>query len=299
MAGFNYRFMVDVRVEAISNLSKVSYEEQTEALGFPLNLSSRSMAWADYDGDGYLDLLVRGNLFRNINGDTFVNMTQDLGLFGNARANAFVDMNNDGLMDIILFHTENHLYLNNGDGSFTHSKLDIPEFPSISSFSFADLNKDGYPDLFVGQLWGAYPVPLPNYLLFNNANLGFTDESKRIYKDYDGVNNYPHNIECDPSNSATFLSGGNRNRRSRGSQFVDFDNDGDLDLYITNYFLERDELYENDGDGSFTSVIEKTIIDINAGGGSNHGTGVDWADYDNDGDMDLLLPQFAHPWGIK
>lgn len=295
----NTALMVDVYYTPITPSLEKTFEPYTEELGFPLNMSSRTMAWGDYNGDGFLDLLVRGRLFENRGGDSFVEVTQELNIHGNARGNAMVDFNNDGLLDIILFHTQNHLYINQGDGTFSHHILDIPSFPSLSSFSFADLNNDGFPDLFVGQLWGAYPVPLPNYLFFNDGNLGLIDQTQKLYPEYNGVDNFPSGIVCDPNNSSTFLSGRNQNRRSRGSQFVDYNNDGHLDLYVTNYFLERDELYENDGQGNFKPVINQTGIDINTGGGSNHGTGVDWADYNNDGNMDLLLPRLAHPWGVK
>jgi hypothetical protein len=295
----SYPLVVDLIYEPREKQSRNYFVDVTESAGLPTDLSNKSIAWADYNSDGFLDLLVAGRLFKN-NGysKTFTEVTSDLNFLGAARANLFADINNDGYPDIILFHTENHLYLNDGKGGFSHSKLNMPEFKSISSFNLGDVNGDDLPDLFVGQLWGTYPVPMNNYLYLNDGKGGFIDATKRIYPSYDGNFNYPGNTECDPSNSATFLSNGNRARRSRGSQFIDFDNDGDLDLYITNYFLETDEFYENDGKGNFTNIISAKGIDKNATG-SNHGTGVDWYDYDNDGDFDLLLSQFAHPWGKK
>jgi len=55
--------------------------------------------------------------------------------------------------------------------------------------------------------------------------------------------------------------------RSRGSEWVDFDNDGDLDLYVTNYYLERDELWRNNGDGTFTNIISGKGSTFNSQGG--------------------------------
>jgi len=294
-----YPMVVEVVMDIRESTSGNHFIDITEDKGLPLDMSMKSVAWGDYNEDGYLDLMVAGRLFRN-NGTSkdFTEVTDKVGLPASARANAFLDIDNDKDLDILIFSTENTLYLNNGNGSFSKTQLSLPEFPYISSFSIGDVNADGFADLFVGQLWGKYPVPGTNYLFLNDKQGGFTDATKNIYPQYDGETNYPGNTACDPDNSATFLSGGNRARRSRGSQFVDYDNDGDLDLYVVNYFLEQDEFYENDGKGNFTNIIESKGIDKNASG-SNHGTGVDWMDYDNDGDMDLLLTQFAHPWGVK
>ncbi|MFC2113707.1 FG-GAP-like repeat-containing protein, partial [Bacteroidota bacterium] len=156
------------------------------------------------------------------------------------------------------------------------------------SFSFADINNDYFPDLFVSQLWTTYPEPEPNLFFYNTGSNDFTNNTIVIYPEYDGKWNWP-NRTWDPANYVV-----ERNRNSRGSQWVDYDNDGDQDLFVTNYFLQPDEFYRNNGDGSFTDICQAKGIDLN-NTGSNHGTGVDWYDYDNDGDLDLLLPQFAHP----
>ncbi|MBS1537800.1 MAG: VCBS repeat-containing protein [Bacteroidetes bacterium] len=146
----------------------------------------------------------------------------------------------------------------------------------ISSFSIADINKDKLPDIFIGQLWSEYPATgpdlLPSFFLLNNGFNDFTDNTTALQN--------------------------RQSRRSRGSEWVDFDNDGDLDLFITNYLLEHDELWQNDGNGKFTNVIDAKGIEqivTTSPVYYNHGTGCDWADYDNDGDMDLLLTQFMHP----
>lgn len=295
----NRGLIIDVIMNFPIKESPEYFKDVTESLGIPLDISSRTIAWGDYNNNGYLDLLVSGRLFKNHEGENFVEVTNEKGILGSARANAFVDINNNGLLDIIIFHSENHLYLNNGDNTFTHKVLSIPEFPNITSFNFADLNNNNLPDLFIGQLWSSYPVPSTNYLFFNNGENDFTDETSRIYHDYDGEYNFPNGVLCDSDNSNTWLVGGNRNRRSRGSQFIDFNNNGHLDLYVSNYFLERDELHMNDGEGNFDNVIELTILDMNTGGGSSHSTGIDWKDFNNNGNMDLLVPRLAHPWGIQ
>ncbi|MBI1183736.1 T9SS type A sorting domain-containing protein [bacterium] len=295
----DYPLVVQAIFDIPEHNSRNYFIDVTEAKGLPLDMPMKTVAWGDYNGDGYLDLLVAGRLFKN-NGTAknFTETSEDVGLKGGAYGNAFVDLNNDGWLDILLFASDNVAFMNRGDGTFSVFPLDLPTFSSMSSFSIGDVNGDGYADLFVGQLWSTYPIPQTNYLFLNDQNLGFVDATRNIYPQYDGNTNYPNNTACDPNNSSTFLSNGNRARRSRGSQFVDFDNDGDLDLFVTNYFLETDEFYANNGNGTFTDISAQKGIDISASG-SNHGTGVDWYDYDNDGDLDLLLSNFAHPWGVK
>ena len=83
-------------------------------------------------------------------------------------------------------------------------------------------------------------------------------------------------------------------QRSRACQFADYDDDGNLDLFVANYYLENDELWTY-VDGEYKNRTGLKNIDQNMTG-HNHGTGCDWYDYDNDGDLDLLVPQLAHPF---
>lgn len=275
-------FLIDVIVDYPSLTSPQFFKDVTETLGIPLNISNYTIAWGDYDSDGFQDLLVSGHLFRNERGDSFKEVTSSAGISGTPQGNAFADFDNDGDMDILFLFSQKDnpppsiLYINNGSGVFTAKNLKIPSLKGLSSFSIADINKDKFPDIFVGQLWSEYPATgpdlLPSFLLFNNGSNDFTDNTASLQ---------------------------NRvSKRSRGSEWVDFDNDGDLDLFITNYLLEHDELWQNDGNGKFVNVIDSKGIEqivTSSPAYYNHGTGCDWADYDNDGDMDLLLTQFMHP----
>ncbi|HPD64737.1 MAG TPA: FG-GAP-like repeat-containing protein [Bacteroidia bacterium] len=291
MSSSNRAFAIDVILEYPSKQSSNIFRDVTAEAGFPLTLSNASIAAADYNQDGFMDLLVSGRFFENNKNGTFTDLTATKGIinkYSGVSANAFVDMDNDGDLDIILFGGDTSVLFINQNGSFTERTLSLPNFKAFLSFSFADINNDQYPDLFVSQLWQTYPEPEPNYFFYNTGNLDFTDNTNVIYPLYDGKWNWP-NRAWDPGNYIV-----ERNRNSRGSQWIDYDNDGDLDLYVTNYFLQPDELYKNNGNGTFTDICQLKGIDVNSSG-SNHGTGVDWYDYDNDGDLDLLLPQFAHP----
>jgi len=287
----NRAFAIDVIVEYPQTVSQQVFVDVTEKAGISTNLSNSSIASADYNNDGFLDLLISGRFYENNKDGTFKDITTDKNLinkYSSVAANAFLDMDNDGDLDIILFGGDTSVLFINENGIFTEKILNLPDFKAFLSFSFTDINNDKYPDLFVGQLWQTYPQPEPNYFFLNNGNNDFIDSTRLIYPLYDGIWNWP-NRAWDPANYIV-----ERNRNSRGSQWIDYDNDGDPDLFVTNYFLQADEFYKNNGDNTFTDICKLKGIDVN-NTGSNHGTGVDWYDYDNDGDLDLLLPQFAHP----
>ena len=118
---------------------------------------------------------------------------------------------------------------------------------------WADVNGDDFPDLYVVN--GRYPVGEPNKLLLNNGNGTFTDVSKKA-----GVD--------DPN-------------WGLGATFADIDNDGTLDLFVSNY-VGPNNLYLNDGKGHFTKASDRIKKDH-----EGWGKGPTFGDFDNDGDLDL------------
>ncbi|MGB9702819.1 MAG: FG-GAP-like repeat-containing protein [Candidatus Kapaibacteriota bacterium] len=274
----NFSYLCNLIVEYTYSGSKAYLTDRTLSEGISPNMSVTSVAWGDVNNDDYLDVLVNGRLFINQGkGSGFKETTSKAGLSGSPSANGFIDFDNDGDLDIIFLNSDtlgttlSKLYINDGSGNFTSKDINLPGFRGVSAFSIADVNNDKYPDIFVAQSWSSTPqFPLQNYLLLNNKNNTFTIKG--------GV--------CQSPTS----------RRTLGTQFVDFDDDGDLDLYVSNYYQDWDELWENKGDLVFTNVIQAKAIDIltyNGKNYSNWGVGVDWYDYDNDGDMDLMLPQYC------
>lgn len=264
------------------------FNDVTTAAGFG-TIGFTSTSWGDVNNDGHLDALVAGNLYLNNQNGTFTNITSSAGLTAPYYVSTFIDMNNDGKEDILYLSktpSNNYIYINNGNNTFTPVSLNLttPAFVFISTLSVADVNNDKYPDLFVGQLRDENNggAPLKNYFYLNNKNNGFT------FKDL-----YPANMG---SSSAVPDS---TKWETRASCFNDYDMDGDMDLYVAIYRQEQDQLWQNDGNGNFKNVLRSTnnYLDYipNPVDWSDHGTGCDWADYDNDGDQDLLLSNFAHP----
>lgn len=218
---------------------------------------------------------------------------------------AFIDFDNDGWQDIFLVNgtrldglpndqnPTNHLYRNNGDGTFR----DVTEKAGLirtgwgQSVSIGDYDNDGYDDIFVSYFG-------KNALYHNNRNGTFTDVAEKA-----GVAN-------------------NRTRWGSGCAFVDYDRDGNLDLFVASY-IDLDlktaplpetgpclykgltvacgppgltggvnALYRNKGDGTFIDVSEKAGITKTNG---TYGLGVLVGDYDNDGWPDIYVANDSAP----
>ena len=245
-------------------------------------------AWGDYDRDGWLDLFVTGNL------------------------------------------DPNALYRNMGDGTFSVSEhsaqLSLPDTPS-GGVTWADYDNDGWPDLYIVN-YGA------NRLFRNEGGTGFVDVTleagvgdtgkgtSAAWGDYDGdgwldmyLTNWSCFPECDPvdfsaqqdrlyhnngDGSFTDVSASLGYALTTGAgfapAFLDYDGDGDQDLYIVNDKLQNEignVLWRNDGAGCghwcWTDVSRETGADLMI-----NGMGVDASDYDNDGDLDIYITDMVY-----
>ncbi|PBQ34513.1 hypothetical protein CNR22_22935 [Sphingobacteriaceae bacterium] len=224
-------------------------------------------SWADYDNDGDKDVLVVNNtkkpnsLYRNNGNGSFTNLSNSpvadhVAYF---HSGSFADYDNDGFLDIFLSNYMptkfNELYHNNGNGTFslvTNNPMSTESYMSLGS-SWADYDNDGDQDLFVPNGEG-----VNNSLFLNNGNGTFTRQSNLIV--------------CN--------DGGN----SVGSCWGDINNDGWLDLFVSNASNENDFLYLNNKSGGFTKITGDPVV--NSGG---HSHGCSFADLDNDMDLDLYV----------
>jgi hypothetical protein len=269
----------------------------------------------DFDNDGWMDaLLVQGStleqfrkkrnpgpaLFRNRGNGTFEDVTEKAGLktqSGWGMGVAFGDYDNDGFTDIYLTNLgPNILYRNNGNGTFIDvtQKAGVGDYRWSTSAAFGDYDLDGYLDLYVcnylemdlehlpspgsapscfylGKPAMCGPKGLPgaaDVLYRNNGDGTFTDITERA-----GVVD-------------------RRRLPGLGVVWADMDNDHDLDLYVSND-AEPNYFYLNRGDGAFEEKGLVTGLALSGDARAQASMGVDAADYDNDGRMDVFATHFA------
>jgi hypothetical protein len=249
---------------------------------------TQTAAWADYDGDGDLDLYV-GNedpdgqsypsqLFRN-NGDrTFSEVSQAAGVtnFRFAKAVTWGDYDDDGDPDLYVSNIgPNRLYRNNGDGSFTDVAVELgvtePEGRSFASW-FWDVDNDGDLDLFVAD----YESPVPAVAAYYFGTR-VVDNRPRLYLNSEG-----HFAEAGEA------FGLGLPMLPMGANFGDLDNDGWLDFYLGTGEPGYETVMPN---VMFRNHLGRRFDDVTFPGGFGHlqkGHGVAFGDVDNDGDQDLL-----------
>lgn len=269
------------------NLRNGTFREADSRSGVGLTDSTGSgPAFADLDGDGYLDLYIGGihptrpRLFRNTGQGRFQEITQSAGIDPRSPNNfsaAFGDYDLDGDLDLVMSHwlsgivepgsSSEHLWRNDGKGGFE----DVSTSSGITDVylngrdytftpNFADVNDDGLPDILMAADFGTSRVFL------NNGNSTFRDATTPVISDENGM----------------------------GAAVGDYDNDLDLDWFVSSisepgggqvgtWGISGNRLYRNIGDGLFDDATE--------GSGVRHG---DWgwaacfADFNNDGHLDIF-----------
>ena len=264
----------------------------------------------DYDNDGYLDLYLINacpqgkqtasiplptNVLYHNNGDgSFTDVTGVAGVgdTGYGVGATTGDYDNDGDVDLYLTNFgSNALYRNNGDGTFTDvaAAAQVADTGWGTSCAFADFDNDGFLELYVSNYAkytpdadkpcyrhdipvycgpSSYP-PQPDVLYRNNGNGTFTDLTER-----NGLLSVPaaHGL---------------------GVAIGDSDNDGDIDIYVAND-QDFNFLFENRGDGTFEEAGLLSGVSCSDTGKAEAGMGIAFADYDNDGKLDLTVSNFQN-----
>jgi len=259
----------------------------------------------DYDNDGWEDLYVtyygKNVLYRNNGDGTFSDVSEKAGVAGSGKSwgngCAFVDYDRDGHLDLMVANyvdfdlstapapgerascvwkgvpvmcgprgltpAKNILYHNRGDGTFedvsAKSRIDKADGHYSLSVSTLDYDDDGWPDIFVACDSTA------SILYHNNRNGTFTDVAITA--------------------GAAFNEDG-RAQAGMGSTVADYNGDGHLDIFKTNFSDDTSTLYRNNGNGTFDDVTYPAGLGLNT---KYLGWGAMFFDFDNDGWPDLLL----------
>jgi len=270
---------------------------------FALGAMGTGLAAGDYDGDGKADLFVVSKtgvcrLFRNLGGWKFEDVTGKAGLapaetsvldqglawlksaVGRDKSSdqsvdawrqgaAFADVNDDGWLDLYVcrFNAPNLLYINRGDGTFREEAAarGLAVVDASGMGSFCDYDADGWLDVYVTTNMldaGRSPSGQVGLLFHNNGDGTFADVTARA-----GI-------------------GGETLTHS--ALWWDYDEDGRPDLYTANDFGGADQLYRNNGDGTFTDVINEVVPRT-----TYSSMGADLGDVDNNGRIDLFVAEMA------
>jgi hypothetical protein len=280
-----------------------------------LETTGCGVAFYDYDSDGWLDIFfVNGwrlegfpkgqephsHLFKNNRDGTFTDVTEKAGLAhsGWGQGVCVGDYDNDGFDDLFVsYFGKNVLYHNNGNGTFT----DVSDKAGIagngkrwnSGCAFVDYDRDGKLDLFVA-----------NYIDMDLATAPVPESGPCLYKGVmvacgppgliGGKNILYHNngdgTFTDVSEPAGILSA--NGTFGLGVLVADFDNDGWPDIYVANDSTAS-ALYQNKKNGKFTDIAMEAGCALSADGKPQAGMGVSAADYDLDGNLDIVKTNFA------
>ncbi len=257
------------RIDNVNRISKVYRNDSgifTDINAGLYGLSGSSAAWGDYDNDGDLDIVITGwdgtagnaMIYRNDDG---IFAIINAGLAGITQGTvAWGDYDNDGDLDILLTGIDNsvtwiaYIYRND-NGIFTDINAGL-QGGEASSASWGDYDSDGDLDIvFIGR---TFSPPGIYSRIYRNDNGNFVDINANIVDVYEG-----------------------------SSVWGDYDNDGDFDLLLCGYddSMNYSNVYRNDN---------SNFVNINAGLiGIQNRNGAVWGDYDNDGDLDILLTGYT------
>jgi hypothetical protein len=281
-----------------------TFSDVTAKAGLTATGWGQGVCVGDYDNDGWADLYItyygKNRLYHN-QGGVFTEVAEKAGVAGSGKSwgtgCAFVDYDRDGRLDLIVANyvdfdlatapapgerptciwkgvpvmcgprglpgAKNILYHNKGDGTFedvtTKAHIDRTDGHYAFSVSTLDFDEDGWPDIFVAC------DSTPSILFHNNHDGTFTDVAVTA--------------------GAAFNEDG-REQAGMGSTVADYNGDGHLDIFKTNFSDDTSTLYRNNGDGTFTDATSAAGLGLYT---QYLGWGTMFFDFDNDGWPDLIL----------
>ncbi|MFY8161287.1 MAG: FG-GAP-like repeat-containing protein [Candidatus Kapaibacteriota bacterium] len=273
-----------------------TFTDISRSAGINFNTYAYTATFVDFDQDGFLDIYI-GNygpspgepgmpnvLYRN-NGDlTFTNVTEfhGVGDIGCALAFMFTDIDNDNDLDLLLINDIGLVYQPNKVFEYDQDEKRFKDISLSTGFNTPiygmgianlDINEDGYFDHYVTNI-------RHNLFYVNQKNKTFIDRARSYNMTFpfipDTLNpDYKYNLET----------------TSWGALFMDYDGDTYDDLFVTKGHVQTPEKYK-DPDKALKNIENKTFVDVSDSLGFNYSLrsrGLAQFDYDNDGDMDLLV----------
>ena len=239
------------------------FEDASKSLG--LSLGGGQVSWGDFNNDGWEDL-HDGGLWVNERGKKFSRFNGQ----GPSGHGIWGDYNNDGWLDFYSW-SSGKLYRNEKGKEFvdvTPKALTERPMKVSRGAAWMDMDNDGYLDLYVAgyEIWQKAVYP------------------DALYRNMGGKDFVTHTLPKV------------RNMSARGVSAADFDADGDVDVYVSNYRLFPNRLWRNDGEGKFIEIATPSSTAGDGGLGAwGHTIGSAWGDLDNDGYLDLFVGNFSHP----
>ena len=248
--------LVAVAFGQSAHLSQPIFVDRTQEMGLQLNADA--VCLVDMDNDGWTDICSSTGIWHNNHGTGFTRV-------GEGGTFVAADFDNDGFVDLFDYSRQ-RLYRNNGGKAFV--PVDLPALPPTNSRGacWGDFNGDGFADLYIG---------------------GFEDWDRDI--------TYPSMILVNESGKSFKLAWTSATYRTRGVTACDFNRDGNLDIYVSNYRLQPNQLWLNSGGAKFRDAAsEFGVVATSPGFDGGHSIGAAWGDFNNDGWMDLFAGNFAH-----
>mgnify|MGYP000421190291 CR=1 FL=1 len=268
----NGDYLDDV-VRVTSNSIYIDFQQEDGTFihqEFPINLTnvpSWSLCAGDLNEDGRNDLLIGdGNalsfVYANADGSAYEEVAKSPYIF--CQRTTMADIDNDGDLDAFICHDVDlsHPYRNDGSGNMTldQSLIETADLPGNYAAIWCDYDNDSDIDLYITKCRGE---SVPGDI--ERTNLLYQNDGNGVYTEVGEAANM------------------NDNDQSWATTFEDYDNDGDFDAFIVNHY-EANRFMLNNGDGTFTDIIDQTGIDKNDLGAWENAS----ADFNNDGFVDIL-----------